>query len=190
MSSYKTLRFGIDETQPAPVFVRLVSPTDIQKVSARMSAIIKDYHEGLDILNPYLWSVLGMSTLSGPVVDFLTRLVGLQRERKDSLTKDTAAAYILLIAARFPEYSTEQIKDYVNSYLQCMSEGVVPESIVRPYDYHPSSAAEDAAAVATSAVKSLAPWLVGGAVVYMLITAGIPSMIGNLLSGAGKVRKR
>lgn len=170
---------GVDETQPAPIFVRVIDPTDIQNVASEMARIIKDYFPGVDMLNTDLWHLIGAYTYSGPIMDFLQRLIALQREWKQSLTKSTQDQFKAALQSRH-QYSDMDISFYIRAYLQALQGGSVPQSIQQPWNYQPSSAATDVGKVAAESLKSVWPYLFGAVAIYGLVTAFLPNLIGSL----------
>lgn len=168
---------GIDETQPALPFVRLVAPTDIQQVAAELSRIIKDYYPGFDLLNPDLWRKLGFSTLEGPLIDFLQRLVQVERERGDSLTASNISSYYVAMKDRYG-YSTEDLNDYLRAFTEAAAAGLVPDTILKPYSYTPTTAAEDVAqTVSRTVIPTLGPLLLGALAIYAAVTVLLPKLI-------------
>lgn len=172
-------QLGADETQAAGLFVRLVAPTEVQKISARMAQIIKGYYAGVDWLNAYLWRILGVSTLEGPLIDFLTNMIALERERRDSLNEATAGEYKATLRARHG-YDVDQVVDYVRAYLQCMKEGLVVQAIQEPWTYTPTTIAQDVGGVATGTVKALTPLLLGAVAVYAFVSVFLPNLLGAI----------
>lgn len=176
-------QYGADETQPAPAFVRVVAPTDIQTVSAAMARIIKDYYPGMDMLNPTLWHLLGAFTYEGPVIEFLQRVIALEREWKTSLNEGSSNRFKAELRSRHG-YSVDDVVVYVRAYLQAIREGLVPDSIMMPWSYSPTSAAEDVGAAAAGVMKSVWPYALGALAVYALISAFAPNLIAGMLKPA------
>lgn len=172
-------QIGVDETQPAPPFVRIVAPTDIQKVAAEMCRIIKDYYPGIDILNIDLWRKVGFD--GAPVIEFLQRMIGLSRERKDSIDDTTINDYKTILRTRYG-YDVQDMVDYTRAFLQAKREGLVPNSILRPYEYEPTTVTQD---VIKTITKDFGPLILGAIAVYALVSVFLP----NVITGFLKPRK-
>lgn len=167
---------GIDETKPAAPFVRIVAPTDIQKVSMAMAELIKGYYPGLDLLNPSLWRKLGFSAVEGPLVTFVQRVVSRERELKQSLTAD-GSEYFLDYLLNTYGYRADDLADYMKAYVDLVRQGSVPKSIMEPWDYTPTTFAQDVGAATGAATKSIAPLLLGAIAVYAAVTVLLPKLI-------------
>jgi len=170
-------QLSADEQQPNTVpFLRMVAPTDIQKVAERMRNIITGYYTGIDVLNFALWRKIGMTSLEGPLVDFLTRMMQWERDNKQSLVRDGSEYFVDYMMQKFA-YNANDLADYVKAYLDALEGGMVPPTISEPWDYTPTTTGEDVAKGAAAGVKTLAPLILGIVAVYAAVTVLVPKLI-------------
>jgi len=168
------MQLGRDEQQPSPPFLRVVSKTDIQKLTGKMIDLIPEYHGGIDWLNPILYKRLGFFELSesNPVLVFLTRLILEMKKKKKSLTENTREIYRTTLINKYG-YSEGAIDDYLKAYLELKSAGEVPESIDIPWDYEPSGFVDD---IGKSAFSKIGLYILGGVAIYGLSTTIFPQI--------------
>ncbi len=142
-SSYNAY-MGADETKPAPVFVRLVNPTELDKTAKEIARLIKSYYEGWDFFNLQLWRKLGLSVESGsgPLHEFLQNYIQLSRETRDSLSEHNKDWWLTTMHERFGT-RTDDLQDYIKAMLDMISAGTMPNTILKPYRYEPTEAGED-----------------------------------------------
>lgn len=184
MSTFETL--GADETKPGAVFVRLINPTELDKVALEMSRIIKGYYSGVDILNFDLWRKLGMDVGSqgNPLQEFLQHYMQVARETNDSLSERNKEWWITTINERFGT-RLDDVNDYIKAMLDMIRAGTMPDIILKPYGYEPTEIGEDF-------MKDIFPKLViavaviGG--VMVLSNTLIPQITTSV--GAARARRR
>lgn len=134
MSNYQCL--GIDETKPADPFVRLVNPSELDKVAKEMARLIKDYYPGIDIVNINLWRKLGLSvdSGSGPLHDFLQHYIQVARETGTHLTSSNKDWWATTISERFGT-RLDDVQDYIRAMLDMIKAGTMSDVILKPYGY-------------------------------------------------------
>lgn len=174
--------YGADETQPAGPFIRVIAPTDIQQVAEQMARVLKDSYPGIDLLNTRLWHLIGAFVYSGPIVEWLQRVIALEREWRASLNESSADRFKNELRSRHG-YTVDDVVDYNRAYLQVMREGLVPDSIRVPWTYQPETVAADIGKGAADVMKSVWPYLLGAVAVYAAVSAFAPNLIAGLMHG-------
>lgn len=144
-----------DEQAPAPLFVRLVAPTDLDQTVKRMIDVIKDYYSGVDLLNLGLWRKLGWE--GGPVVDFLQRYFIIARTRKEAVNEANMASFVADYLSRYPGSREDDTVDYFQALVDLAKAGMVPDTIYRPWTYEPQTLAEEIGGVVQ---KSVVPTII------------------------------
>lgn len=152
------------EQEPNPAFVRIIAPTDIQLVAREMARIIKDMYPGIDWLNPDLYRKLGMDPES-KTVPWLQRLILLEKQLTRPLTLESALEFEGMLLERYPEYRREDVRDYIQAYIDVLEAGNVPESIAEPWDYILETPAEKIGTVLQKTGNKL---IIAGAIVAVL----------------------
>lgn len=165
---------GADQQQPSPLFIRTFYKTDFQKVLERMISILKERAK-FDIINPQLWSQIGI--FGGPVEQFLENYMAVAISMNESLEYENAEDFISEIHNKYGT-PISKVKEYVDVFLVLSEGGEVPESILEPWKYEPtSSIGEDIERGVKKGTIALA--LVGIAVVgvYAFASRGAPRII-------------
>lgn len=187
MSTYQLL--GVDETKPAAPFIRLVNPTEIDKVSKEMARLIKGYYAGWDFANFDLWRKLGIDVTAetNPLQQFLQNYIQLARETRDSISARNKDIWIQNMQARYGTRE-DDLQDYVRAMLDMISAGTMPDVILKPYSYTPTEAGQDVAKAVTSVMPKLvvAIAVIGG--VMILSSTFIPQITASV--GAARARRR
>jgi hypothetical protein len=163
-------------------FGRLIAPTLIESTAAEMSRIIRDANPGIDELNPRMWNTLGGG--NSRVVEFLQRLIQLERERQQSYGPAAKAGFIAVLSTQYPEYGGSKGGPRLGNYLyaldRMLAAHTVPEEILRPWTYEPQTIAQDVAGAASKAVGKLGLWIVLGIFAYGLATTLLPQLSSSL----------
>lgn len=158
---------GRDETKPAPLFIRGISPTEIQQLATEMIRVIKGYYPGIDIINPYLWAAVGVEAdnpTGGPVIEFLQRYVDAARTMRKTLTR-TSKDYFYEYLYRNFEYEPKRLNDYLEALLDLQAANKIPPAFRNPLSYEPSSLAADIGKPLRNIL--IAGAIVGGIYVYL-----------------------
>lgn len=178
---------GADETKPAAPFVRLVNPSELDKVALEISRLIKSYYAGFDIVNPALWRKLGFDVGSqgNPVQEFLQGYIQVARETQKSLSERNKEWWIDALHSRY-DIRTDDLSDYIRAMLDMIRANTMPDAILKPYDYTPTEIGEDIAKGVFPKFV-LAAAVIGGTLV--LANTLIPQVTTSI-AAARKRRKR
>lgn len=168
------MRLGRDELKPAAPFVRIFSKSDIQEVTGKIIDLIPEYYGGIDFLNPVLYRRLGFFELSesNPVLIFLKRLILEQKKLRKPLTEKTRGIYTNILKQKYG-YSDNALSDYIRAYMELKSAGEIPEAVLHPYDYTPTTVTGDIGKVLSS---KLGLYLLAGVAIWGLSTTFIPQV--------------
>lgn len=142
----KPAYLGADETKPGAPFVRLVNPSELDKVALEMSRLIKSYYAGFDIVNPALWRKLGFDVGSqgNPVQEFLQSYIQVARETRTHLSEANKEWWIDALHTRF-NIRKDDLSDYIRAMLDMIRANTMSDTILKPYDYTPTEIGEDIA---------------------------------------------
>ena len=143
---------GLDEQAPAPIFVRLVTPTDLERSRAAMVDCIKGYHPGTDWLNLALWRKLGMS--GEPVVTFLKNYMVMARTSQQTPTRADLPLWKGRYLGRYPGSIGEDVEDYFNALMDTRAAGLIADTIFTPWTYEPQTLTQEAAAALAVPIKA------------------------------------
>ena len=140
MSNYELL--GRDETKSAGLFVRWVFPTDFDR-------ILQNFNQGLiDSGNGKYTGFTG-----GKSEQFLRDYMRSAGEQKKSISDTGGFAYIISDMQKNYDYPSDALFAYMNTLNSLGKQGVIPESVLRPYDYEPTSIMDDIGKVSSDVVK-------------------------------------
>jgi hypothetical protein len=168
---------GIDETKPGLLYVRDFSPTDLDKVETEIVRRVMGYYPGIDLLNADLWRKLGFA--GGPVYEYLQQMMDLERRWNKSMDAGNAPEFNTEIQSVYATNSQDLI-DYSRAYTEALAEGLVPETISKPWTYTATSVVQDVGAGVQMGVKTFWPLILGGVAVYALAAAFLPNLVGKL----------
>lgn len=175
---------GVDETKPGALFVRLVNPTESDKVAKELARLIRSYYSGWDLANIDLWRKLGwdVTRIGNPLQDFLQNYILLARQEKSYLSERSKQWWIDTMHARY-NIPMDDLKDYIRAMLDMISAGTMPDTILKPYTYEPTELGEDFS-------KNVFPKLVLAAAVIGGVMVLSNTLIPQITSSVGAARAR
>jgi len=161
----------LEQQETGLPFSRLVIGTDFDRTARKIADRIRDYYQGIDLLNPGLWRKLGWNPSDGPVGSFLRHYITLAGTWKESLNASNRGRFTDALVERY-DTPREDAADYVKALLELSQAGQVPDSIRKPwtYEYEPPSI-EGAARKAATGIILL---VIGGIAVYGIATTAGP----------------
>lgn len=165
---------GRDEQESGALFVRLFSPTDLDKAS---EAIRKDLKDKLSFVDEFKY--LGL--FGGPVTDFLKNYIDTSHRLRlaySTLNKNQIYSAMQTIYG----YDAEALNIYFGALSKLWDQGKIPEAIYVPFTYAP-----DDSTIPEVASKYLVKSLIIGGVAYLLIKTVIfsgPELIGKYTTPA------
>jgi len=166
---------GRDEQAPAPLFVRLINPTDLQRVSVKMCELIRQRYGWLDRLNPWSsgYRLLGIECEN--VTEFLQNYIMIARQLRLQLNENTRADFAAHMAEQFG-YRAEDLDVWIEAFLQVKKAGMVPQSIAIPWAYEPTTVGEDVAKTVTRSLPVVALIGLAAVAVYAFSSRGLPRL--------------
>jgi hypothetical protein len=151
-----------NEQQQGLPFVRFLFPSDADRVAQAMTQIIRDRYK-LDWINPAAWGAVGIG--GDAVFTFLRRLMLYQRSTKTVVDEANRFQYESYMSTKYG-YSQKLSEQYFDAYLEVVNAGLVPNSILKPWTYTPSSPIVQWVVIGLSAVA-----------VYAAVSKGVPAML-------------
>jgi len=174
---------GRDEQESAGLFIRLVAPTDMDKVVKRLAQLIADQYSW-DWINPTLTGRLGFD--SGRVYEFMRDYMRTAKTLHNFITRESYPQFFDSMKRAYGDkYSDADLADFIPALLNLSETGDIPESILKPYDYEEVGFIADvtstAGKLAFSPVGIIAVLAIG---IYAFGKGGF-SKIPKLFSGKG-----
>jgi hypothetical protein len=176
---------GIDETQPAPAFVRLVVTPDITEATNNIETLIRAYYPGFLNFDAIRKIGINLNPWSDKIMGFLQTVVDYERTIQQTLTRDNEAAFRDKVHEQHADYRDDDVTDYFRAWNELLAAGRIPDTLTRPWGYTPTTIAQDVGAAvgqtASSASKSgvgdIAPLVLGAIAVYAAVTVFLPKML-------------
>jgi hypothetical protein len=182
---YETL--GIDETQPAPLFVRLAVTPDITEVTNAIETLIKSYYPGFLNFDAMRKIGFSLNPWSDKIMGFVSTVIDCERAAGQTLTRDNESAFRDKVHERHPDYRDDDVTDYFRAWNDLISAGRIPATITQPWNYTPTTISQDAgtalgqaaSSASASGIGDIAPLVLGAIAVYAAVTVFLPKMLLN-----------
>jgi hypothetical protein len=177
-------QLGADETKSAGAFIRLINPTELDKVAQEMARLIKSYYPGWDLFNINLWRKLGMDVGAegNPLQQFLQGYIQIAREYRRPFSSHDMAWWIDIMNERF-DIRHDDLEDYFRAMQDMIRAGTMSETILKPYGYEPTELGEDV-------MKTVFPRLVIAAAVIGGVFILSSTLIPQITTSVGAARAR
>jgi len=182
MSGYTTGTqdyLGRDEQRPEMLFLRLVSPSELQQAAWAMNDLIRRAYIW-DFVNSKVWSLIGWD-MDSKTTPWLREMVSAGQKSKKTLTSDNKAWMVSISNTLGHDnwHSTE----YVKYYLKAKAGGQVSRNIWEPFSYVEEAsgpvadAARASAQVLSDSAKTLIVPIVAIVAAYGLVTVAMPKLV-------------
>lgn len=176
---------GIDETSPAPVFVRLVVTPDITQATNDIEALIRAYYPGFLNFDAIRKIGINLNPWSDKIMGFVQTVVDYERVVTQTLTRDNEAAFRDKVHEQHADYRDDDVTDYFRAWNELLAAGKLPSTLTQPWGYTPTTIAQDvgaaageaASAASKSGIGDIAPLVLGAIAVYAAVTVFLPKML-------------
>jgi hypothetical protein len=176
---------GVDQTQPGLPFVRDLMPTDIRTVTDGMEEYIRKYFPGFLNFDAIRLVGVNLNPWSDRIMNFVKTVVDVERSLQATLTRDNEPLFRDKHHEQHPKVSDSDVSTYFRAWYDMTSAGRIPSSISKPWDYTPTTLAQDigtavgqgSQSAMSSGLGNLTPLILGAIAVYAGVTVFLPKML-------------